>query len=263
MIKLSSPETEEFWEISVLFEDEHLLVLNKPARLGLVSDPAEPARASLMDLLHKGIADGKPWATQRSLSFLMNAHRLETETSGVLLLAKNKTILSDLLNRFGSEQTELAFLTIVAGNPSENRFSVNAKLAPDPTRPGVVRVDQRNGKQARTTFDVLERFTRWTLLKATLLTHRPHQVRAHLVRAGFRMAGDAAYGGKPLLLSSMKPGYRLKPKQVERPLLGEPCLHAAHLSFVHPVTGASLAIEAPTPKALQVALKYLRKYAFT
>ncbi len=84
-IKLSSPATREFWEIPVLFEDEHLLALDKPARLLTSPDPDDLARPSLMKLLHAGIADKKPWAAERSLEYLNNANQLDFDASGVLL----------------------------------------------------------------------------------------------------------------------------------------------------------------------------------
>ena len=95
-IKLSSPATREFWEIPVLYEDGELLALDKP--IGLPVSPArdDPNRPNLMQLLHSGIAEGKPWATERALSYLMNAHRPDFETSGVLLMAKSKAVLRAL-----------------------------------------------------------------------------------------------------------------------------------------------------------------------
>src|SRR5215211_3177809 len=92
-IKLSSPETKEFWEIPVVFEDEHLLAINKPARLLTSPDRYDPNRPNIMRLLHEGIAANKVWARERGLTYLANAHRLDFETSGVMLLAKNKPAL--------------------------------------------------------------------------------------------------------------------------------------------------------------------------
>lgn len=118
-IKLSSPATREFWEITVLFEDEHLLALDKPERLLTSPDRLEPARPSLMQLLHVGLADGKPWAKQRGLSYLANAHRLDAETSGVLLFAKNKAALVALANLFGAEKPLSTCLALVQGAPEK------------------------------------------------------------------------------------------------------------------------------------------------
>jgi RluA family pseudouridine synthase len=260
-IKLSVTETRDFWEIPVLYEDEHILALAKPATLAVSADPERPDQPHLLGLLHQGIASGKPWAATRNLSFLSNAHRLDTEATGVLLLAKSKPTLTTLLDSFGADKAILSYVTLVAGEPSEARFSIDAKLAPDLLRPGLMRVDAKSGKRARTTFQVLERFRGWTLLQCVPLPNRPHQVRVHAGRLGWRLAGDQSYGGKPLWLSRLKPGFRLKPNHTERPLLARACLHAEKLDLNHPITGQALSVQAAWPKELQVALKYLRKYA--
>ena len=103
-IKLSSPPTREFWEIPVLFEDDHLLALDKPAGLLTSPDRYDPLRPNLMKLLHAGIAAAKPWARERHLEYLSNAHRLDFQTSGVILLAKNKPALIALADLFGTDK---------------------------------------------------------------------------------------------------------------------------------------------------------------
>jgi RluA family pseudouridine synthase len=261
IIKLSSPETREFWEIPVLFEDEHLLALAKPSGLLSSPDRYDPNRPNLMKLLHAGIALGRPWAQERNLSYLMNAHRLDYETSGVMLLAKSKPILVALANAFGSEQPHKRYIALVEGTPAEPRFEIEAKLAPHPVRIGLMRVDPKHGKRSRTAFVVQQKFKGWTLLACEPFTGRTHQIRVHLHHAGLRLVGDALYGGKPLLLSGLKKGYRLKPKEVERPLVDRVALHAEELSLPHPATGQLLKISAPWPKDLVVAVKYLRRYA--
>jgi RluA family pseudouridine synthase len=260
-IKLSSSVTREFWEIPVIYEDEQLLALNKPAGLAVAPDRADPGRLDLMTLLHQGITDAKPWAAARALSFLMYAHRLDAEATGVLLLAKGKTALTNILDQFGSGRASLVFVTLAAGAPVQDQFSVEAKLASHPAKPGLMHTDAKLGKRSRTSFEVLERFRGWTLLRSRPVPNRAHQVRVHLARAGLRVAGDQAYGGKPLWLSRLKPDYHLKPKHTERPLIGGALVHAEQLSVSHPQTGNLLALQVPWPKNLEVALKYLRMYA--
>ncbi len=260
-IKLSSPATHEFWEIPVLFEDAHLLSLDKPAGLLASPDRNDPTRPSLMTLLHAGIAAGKPWAGERSLSYLMHAHRPDVETSGVFLLAKTKPVLVALANFFSLEQPCKQYVTLVHGAPKEDRFEIDAKIAPHPVRPGLMRIDSKGGKRARTRFEVVERFSRNTLLKCEPLPERPHQIRLHLGHAGLRVVGDELYGGKPLWLSHLKPDFRLKEGKTERPLISRVTLHMERLTLPHPITGEVLTITAPWPKDLKVAVKYLRQYA--
>jgi len=261
VIKISHPPSHEFWEIEVLYEDEHMLALNKPGRLLTSPDRDNPDRPSLMGLAHKCIQEGKPWAAERGLTYLMNACRLDYETSGVLLLAKSKPTLVALANLFGSEKPLAHYVTIAQGAPAEDKFEVTANLAPHPTKPGLVHVDLKRGKRSRTLFEVVERFNGWTLMRCTPLTARRHQVRVHLKQVRLPVAGDAEYGGTRLLLSRIKPNFWLKPKQTEKPLLDRPAIHLDTVEVAHPVTGAALHLEAPLPKDLVVALKYLRKYA--
>jgi RluA family pseudouridine synthase len=261
LIKLSSPVTSEFWEIPVVFEDGYLLAVNKPSGLLSSPDRYDAQRPNLMKLLHAGIAEGKLWARQRGLDYLMNAHRLDFETSGVMLLAKSKPVLVSLANLFGNEKPLKRYVALVLGVPSEERFEVNAALAPHPIRVGEFRVDTRRGKRARTRFEVLERFAGWTLLRCEPLTGRTHQIRVHLRHAGLPLVGDGLYGGKPLLLSRLKSGYRLKPGHTERPLINRVALHAEELSLPHPVGNETVKIVAPWPKDLVVAVKYLRQLA--
>ena len=262
-IKISSPATREFWEIPVLFEDEHLLALDKPAGLLTSPDRDDPQRPNLMKLLHAGIAEAKPWARERHLGYLANAQRLDFETSGVILLAKNKTALVQLANLFGSEKPVKKYLALIRGEPPENLFEVDAKLAPHPMRPGLVRVDPNHGKKSKTKFQVLEKFPLrgYALLRCDPLPGRAHQIRVHLRHAGFPIVGDELYGGKKLWLSSLKPNYRLKPGHEERPLISRVALHAESLELAHPVTNEPLTITAPCPKDLKIALKYLRQFA--
>jgi RluA family pseudouridine synthase len=261
IIKLSSPATREFWEIPVLFEDEHLLALDKPAGLLTSPDRYDPHRPNLIKLLHAAIADGKPWARERHLDYLSNAHRLDFETSGIILLAKNKAALIRLADLFGSEKPVKKYAALALGEPAEAEFEVDAKLAPHPVKLGMMRVDSKNGKKSKTKFSVLEKFSGYTLLKCEPLTGRTHQIRIHLRHAGFPIVGDTLYGGKKLWLSRLKKNYRLKPGREERPLMARVALHAESLALPHPVTNEPVTITAPWPKDLKVAVKYLRQFA--
>ncbi len=243
-----------------MYEDGDLLALDKPSGLPVSPVRDDANRPNLMQLLHSGIAECKPWAKVRALSYLMNAHRMDFETSGVILLAKSKPVLVKLANLFGSETPAKRYVALAQGSPKEERFEVGAKLASHPARAGFVRVDARHGKRARTRFQVLERFAGWTLLHCELLTDRPHQIRVHLQNVGLPLAADSLYGGQPLLLSALKPGYHLKPHKTEWPLISRPALHAEQLALPHPQTAEMVTITAPWPKDLKVAVKYLRRY---
>lgn len=261
VIKLSSPATKEFWEIPVLYEDSELMALEKPARLLTSPDRYDAERPNLMKLLHGAIEAGKPWAKERGLNYLMNAHRLDFETSGIILMAKTKPMLVQLANLFGSEKPLKQYVALVHGSPAHEAFEVNAKLSPHPIKVGLIRVDEKGGKHSRTIFTVTEKFRNISVLNCQPLTGRTHQIRVHARHAGLPIVGDALYGGTNLLLSQLKSDFRLKPKKVENPLIGRVALHAAELKLMHPTTGVEVVITSPLPKDITVALKYLRKYA--
>ena len=270
-VKLSSPATREFWEIPVLFEDEHLLALDKPAGLPTAPEAearvaavaAEVERPNLMKLLHVGIAAGKPWARERNLTYLNNEHQLDGDTSGVLLLAKNKPAHIALADLFGCDQPQRKYIALVRGNLIEESFEVNAKIAPHAVQPGLMRVDKDNGKAAKTKITLLENFTRagYALVKCEPVTDRPHQIRVHLSHVDLPIVADELYGGKKLWLSRLKKDFRLKPGHEERPLISRTALHAEELTLPHPITGETVTIKSEWPKDLKVAVKYLRLYA--
>jgi 23S rRNA pseudouridine955/2504/2580 synthase/23S rRNA pseudouridine1911/1915/1917 synthase len=260
-IKLSAPATAEFWETPVLYEDAHLLALNKPAGLLVSPDNSEPERPSLMPLLHAGIARGTSWARERGLSYLRNAHRLDAATSGILLLAKDKPTLVALAAQFGSSQPGWTYAALARGAINESSFVCEAKLAPHPLRLGFTRVDLQKGRASRTEFSLREKFSAgYLLLECQPQSSRPHQIAAHLKHLRLPLVGDEVYGGAPLWLSSLKSGYRLKPGQTERPLLSRPALHAEQLICRLPGQAENIKIEAPWAKDLTVAIKYLRRF---
>jgi RluA family pseudouridine synthase len=263
VIKLSSPATREFWEIPVLFEDAQLLALDKPARLLTSPDRLAPERPSLMQLLQAGIQARKPWAAERNLTYLANAHRLDFETGGVLLLAKNKPALVALADQFGSETPVRKYLALVQGVPPDDRFVAEEKIGPHPFKTGCLRIDPRDGKKSRTEFTVLERYSRWSLVRCSPSPERAQQVSLHLSHAGFPVVGDEGHGGKKLWLSRLKPDFHLKPGREERPLISRAALHLEELSLAQPVTHEALAIKSEWPKDLRVAVKYLRLYPGT
>jgi RluA family pseudouridine synthase len=247
--------------VPILFQDTDLLALGKPPGLLAAPDRRHAERADLMTLLYAGIAAGKSWARQWDISYLRRAHRLDYETSGVLLLARSRAVLVQLADLFGSGRVREDYTVLVQGAPAQDTFEVDLPLGPHPTRAGLVHIDRKNGKQAKTLVQVVERFWGYALLRCQTQIVRVHQIRVHLQSLGLSVVGDRLYGGRPLLLSKLKDGYRLKPGQTERPLIAAAAVHAEQFELPHPVTGQALVVRSEWPKDLAVGVKYLRRLA--
>jgi RluA family pseudouridine synthase len=248
-------------ELQVLYWDRDVLAIDKPAGLLTVPDRWDKDRENLMGLLFEAIREQRAWVRDLELTHVSNAHRLDAGTSGVLLLARHKAALVNLARQFREQHPRKTYVALVQGAPPKEEFDVSLRILPHPFRRGLSIGDRLKGKEARTRFKVLERFRGHALIEAEPGTGRLHQIRVHLKESGCPLVADPDYGsGQPLLLSGLKRHYKMK-AEGERPLMGRPALHAARLEVLHPATGAPLVIEAPWPKDLTVAVKYLRKFA--
>ncbi len=232
-------------DIEILHEDDGLLAVNKPAGLLAVPDRFDKAKANLFDLLR----------ANRVGQYLGNVHRLDRHTSGVMIFAKTSDAYRQLTAQFRERQTRKVYATIYQGRPADQ--VIDRPIGERPDRPGYSRIDEKNGKPARSRVRVREEFRGYAWLEVEIETGRPHQIRVHLQAIGHPLMGDADYGGAPLRLSDLKPGYKPKPGVEERPLLARPALHAAAVTLVQP----ALTIRAPLPKDIEVALRYLRRFS--
>jgi RluA family pseudouridine synthase len=239
----------------ILYEDDSLVAFDKPSGLPVSPDREGDARATLIGLVRE--AYGRQAAS---------VHRLDAEASGIVLCAKTKPALDFLSGQFQSKSARSTYHALVSvlrpdgALPAE--FSVELALGADEDNPGRVRVfHRRGGRPSVTMFRILERFGPHAWLECRPLTSRAHQIRVHLASAGAPVLNDGIYGdpGSVLLLSELKRGY--KGRDAERPLLRRLALHAVALSFVHPVRREPLEILAPLPGDLEIALKYLRRFA--
>jgi len=234
---------------SVIYEDEALLAFDKPSGLLVVPDRLDKTRDNLMALVYARFGPG-----------VANVHRLDADTSGVLLCAKTKAALDSVSGQFQAKTAARTYLALVAGAPAEDSFVVELALQEDEQRPGRMCPARKGGKPSITHFEVLERFRGFARLSCRPLTGRPHQIRVHLAALGLPILNDSFYGNEArLLLSQLKRGY--KGLAVEKPLIGRLALHASELTVRHPTTGAPVTLCAPEPKEFMVALKYLRRFA--
>ena len=252
----------------VLHEDEALLAFDKPSGLLVAPDRWDKTRENLMGLVHARLGYG-----------VANVHRLDADTSGVLLCARGKAALDFLSGQFQAKTVEKTYHAIVVvlapeqamkviapvrdaagGLPAE--FTVDLALGEDERQRGRMRVFKgRGGKPSTTAFRVLESFGRFAFVECRPITGRTHQLRLHLAAAGAPVLNDRFYGAPEiqLLLSDLKRGY--KGREGEKPLVARLGLHASRLVLTHPSTREKVVLSAPLPHEFEVALKYLRKFS--
>jgi 23S rRNA pseudouridine1911/1915/1917 synthase len=232
--------------LSILFEDEHLLVVDKPA--GLVVHPA-PGHASgtlVNAYLHHVGGDAEDDDSDPVRPGIV--HRLDQGTSGVMVIAKTPVARESLRVRFAAHDLERAYLGIAIGtHPEAATYDTFHARHPHDRKRFTSRVTK--GRRAVTHVERIELLAGATLVRCRLETGRTHQIRVHLAEHGHPLLGDPVYGGKP----------RDPKLRTVGETLGRQALHAAVLGFPHPVTGAPLRFEAPLPADLQVALDALRK----
>ncbi len=233
--------------IQVLFEDNDLIAVAKPAGIPSVHDGNRPKDADLVSLLEP--AYGRLWPV----------HRLDRDTSGVILFARNEDAHRALSAQFEDRDVHKIYHAILAGTPAWDERTADAPLLPDGDRRHRTLVDANKGKPARTQFQVLQRLKRFALVEAAPETGRTHQIRAHAAMLGLPVAVDTLYGdGKPIYLSQFKRNYRANAAE-EIPLIGRLALHALRIQFTHPVGGEVLEVEAPYPKDFNATVNQLGK----
>ena len=239
----------------VVYEDESLIAFDKPSGLSIAPDHRDKGQVNLMELVREKMGSG-----------VANVHRIDADTSGLVLCAKTKPALDFLSGQFQSKTVKKVYETITVGLPPEDEFTVDLVIKEDEAKPGRMCVVKKHGKASVTDFTVRARFPQpagrpaFAHVECRPQTGRTHQIRLHLSVNGTPILNDPLYGNETaLLLSDLKRGY--KGRDDERPLIARLALHASGLIINHPVTREPLTIVAPLPQDFAVALKYLVKFA--
>ena len=230
----------------LIFNNDDFIALNKPS--GLLSIPdREGKEISLKTLL------------QEQYGKIFTVHRLDKDTSGIIVFAKNEETHKYLSRQFETRQTEKIYVGLVIGSPANKKETIDLPIMEHPTKKGLM-VINRKGKEALTDYEVLEDFGIYSWIRFQIHTGRTHQIRIHMKDIGHPIVCDELYGdGKPVLLSSFKKKFKLsKNEEEERPILNRLALHSQKLKFIG-ANGKTFECEAPLPKDLKATLQQLEK----
>lgn len=229
---------------AIVFENDDFIAINKPP---------------LMSSLHERVADGS--SVLEHLEFVhpnyQLCHRIDKETSGVLLIAKHPNAYRHAAGLFEKRKIKKFYHAISTGFHQFQDFKLDIPLVT--TRSGRSGVNSIKGKSSVTIFNTLEHFAHYTLVEAQPITGRLHQIRIHLATQNAVIAADTAYGGKFPYLSQIKRNFSIAKEKEENPIMNRVALHARALVFKG-LNEEDIAIEAPYPKDFEVFLKLLRKY---
>lgn len=233
----------------VIWSDDDLLAINKPPLVLCIPGGFNDETEDLVSILESDF--GRVWVV----------HRLDRETSGVVIYARSANAHKMLNQSFADRIVRKTYHALVEGEPDWEKKIVELPLKVDGDRSHRTVVNHRDGKQAHTQFSVIERYRHYTLIEANPMTGRRHQIRAHLAAVGHPIAADSLYGSQQYVyLSVIKPGYR-KREGAEQPLLSRLGLHASALIVPHPGSGETMNFEAPYPGDFQTTINQCRKYA--
>ncbi len=231
-------------DLDIVYEDEHLLVVNKPAGLVVHPGAGNPAGTLMNGLLHHA-----PSLEQVPRAGII--HRIDKLTSGLLLIAKTVPAHTALVRLLGNREITRLYLAVCRGVLTGGG-TINEPIARHPVDRKRMSV-QQNGKPAVTHYTVIERFRAFTFVRVKLETGRTHQIRVHFAHRRHALVGDPVYGGRLALPSGASDELVMLLRRFKRQ-----ALHAAKLSFVHPVSGQSLEFEVPVPADFQALLAALR-----
>lgn len=227
----------------IVFEDDHFIFVNKPAHLSSL-DERSGEGLSLLQMARKYWADAQL------------CHRLDKETSGLLLIAKHNDAYKTMAVMFEERKVQKTYHAVVQGYLSVNQKSILLPLGI--TAKGLAKVDMKDGKKAETIITTLQTFNNHTLLACNPVSGRLHQIRVHLASQNFPIVSDVQYGGKMPFLSKFKRGFKTSKWENEQPMMQRVALHAYNLSFN--AFDKNYDVTAPYPKDFDVFMKLLQKH---
>jgi len=234
-------------QLEIIEETEDWIALNKPA--GLLSIPdREGKEVSLKAIL------------QDKFGEIFTVHRLDRDTTGVIIFAKTAEAHRFLSQQFEERTVEKRYLGLVNGIPTDKEGRMESPIGEHPSKRGMMAI-LKKGKPSMTDYEVKEEFGKYALVEFIIHTGRTHQIRVHAQELGHPIVCDELYGdGKPIFISSLKKNFKLSKSEFEeRPILSRLGLHAALLSFTDE-DGRKYSLEAELPKDMRALIQQLRKW---
>ncbi len=230
----------------IIFENDDFVAVNKPSGLLTIPDREQTEKSLKEYLIDK-------------YKNIFVVHRLDKDTSGLVVFAKNETTHKFLCKIFEDRKVEKFYLGIVIGEPVEKTGIIDAPITDHLTRKGIMTV-HRSGKESQTGYEVLDANPNFSLVSFQLFTGRTHQIRVHTKEIGHPLACDPLYGdGKPILLSSIKKNYKLsKHDDEERPIINRLALHSFKLNF-EDEHGTKMELFAEAPKEFRALMQQLKR----
>lgn len=234
-------------DIEIIYEDEHLTIVNKPPQLLSIPDRYNKNLPSVATILQKKYGE------------IFIVHRLDKETSGIMIFAKTAESHAKLNQQFQTRTVNKAYWALVSGiSPEKGVIDINISVHPMKSQ---MMTSLKSGKKALTEYETLSHFRGYSLVKAFPHSGRTHQIRVHLSHIGHEIVCDSIYGSPaPFLLSSFKKKYRPSASREERPLLSRLALHSKELAFTHPIYNKKLSFDSKLPKDFEATLNQLVKW---
>ena len=230
---------------NLIHEDQDIIVLDKSGHVLTIEDRFDPTRKNLKSMMVNRFGE------------IYVVHRLDFETSGVIIFARNPEAHKSLQEQF-SNRTVTKIYHALTRTPSEEKGSIDDNIGESKSERGTYKVD-KEGKRALTRYEVIENLGRYSLLELQIFTGRTHQIRVHLKSIGAPLLTDKKYGQfQEFYLSQIKK-IRINRDQEERPLLQRSSLHAYQLTFVHPQTKKEVTFQSDYHKDMRATLFQLRK----
>lgn len=248
-----TPEAEDI-PLDIIHEEEQFLVINKPD--GFIVHPGTGAKNGTLvnALLHR-----YPDLARVGIVYRPGiVHRLDRETTGIILVARTNLARYNLVEQFKSRKVEKEYVAVVVGDITIHSDYIDLPLGRDPRNPERMKVDPVNGKPSSSFFEVIEHFEDSCLVRVQLHTGRTHQIRVHMTHLGFPLVGDAVYGrGKNQRYQAKIDAAAAAGKEL--PVINRHALHARKLSFLHPESGERVYFEAPLPRDMEQLVEWLRE----